>query len=452
MLANLPTELLILIAENIPCQADIYHLAVTSRRISNVLLPFLYSDVTLCGSDPDSSACRSLQVPCFFNSIIRHPEYAKAVNSLNLKCWKYQWDYFGDGYGYTWVGLPDKSTFTYDVDTIGPMVSKAKMTEQKREQWTEDIECGIEDAWLALIVPQLTQVRRLQITWPSNFFLGDPEGWLLRMLERAALEGTPVFPHLEEAQFGWYALGLTLSSNTLLPFFKFPSMRKLTASCVEDDTPPPNPDAPIVPTSGITEIVLCHSNYTSLGLRGWVAACKALKAFSFEYDGRPKKEDFFNPEPVVQSLLLHKATLESIHIRSPKEPHTIFESEGEAAKIESFAEFTVLKHLNIGVDDLVEMTSPEDLRDTLPSSLETLHLDCLNEELFHMTVLQLEKLVAWRCMPKLACLTVEACRRPRIPDDALRAELKGLRTRCEEAGISLQAFNRGWVYTLSSPC
>ncbi|KAJ5152268.1 hypothetical protein N7492_010563 [Penicillium capsulatum] len=435
MLIDLPTEVLVLIGEHLPRQNDLYHLVVSSRRLSDALLPSLYADVTLC----NTVAHPSVQVSCFFYAVTRHPKLARAVRSLALEVWDLPCDFYHRVRVQDSIPIePDKPAVAYDADIIDPLLTKANVSEAERVGWAKDIHNGITDAWLALTVPQLTQLRKIRITWPNK--CGDVQGldgWFSSMLTRASREESPRFPHLEEAYFTWWDTENSVGSHVMLPFFHFPAMRRLSGCQVEDQSDERNP-ASIVPTSGITTIALCCAGGTDGGLRDWIAACKALEVFSFDFGGPLVTELGYNPAPIVQSLLLHRTTMVSIHIRQLHE----YEIDDEEDKIQSFAEFTALKHLSIDVFDLVEMTTVEDLQNAFPSSLETLRLRYSDWELLGRITPLLQGLVATRFWPQLATLTIEAARIPTDDQDAsgesaLRTELNGLELRCQEAGISL---------------
>lgn len=71
-----------------------------------------------------------------------------------------------------------------------------------------------------------------------------------------------------------------------------------------------------------------------------------------------------------------------------------------------------------------------------------LHSDCLDGEPFHKTIGQLEERVGLRSLRNLVTLTVEACEIRINEQGTFIAELKGLKYRCQAAGLSFKIIKR----------
>ena len=427
MLDRLPPELLVLIAENLRLQRDRYHLAISSRRLFTTVLPVLYSKVSL-GMRRKFNV---VQASCFFYAVLRHPELANAVRSLNLGEWETRDDYDEAHDDDPPFEIP-KDTWKYDADLIRPLLVESLMPGYLKPLWEQDLADGITDAWLALILPQLTRLREIVIEWPAiirNDF--NEQSWLCTILQCASLEKPSMFPHLEEAHAWCDDAGRGFDSDLMLPFFKFPSMRIISADAVEepsgDDSNPPL-------SSGVTAMYLnCYSG--TEGLLSWIGACKTLKIFSHYFGGYWDADSRYDRGSIMKSLLTQKASLESISL-SEKCNYPL---EG-SAKLGSLHEFTVLKHLHVGLQHLVEVDENNQpicaLKEMLPSSLESLYLYDCGDELFDWAIQQLESLVASKCLPNLAKLKLES--------KDIEQKLEGLARQCNAAGISLTAIEESF--------
>ena len=114
----------------------------------------------------------------------RTPRLASYVRSLTLKCWDTE--------------STNNDKYDRKVDFDGNLLRKLfdqRMgnSEEERLKWLKDLERDNSDAWLALLIPQLNELRKISLIWPSD------SHFVLDMLQKAAIEEEPVFPHLEEA-------------------------------------------------------------------------------------------------------------------------------------------------------------------------------------------------------------------------------------------------------------
>jgi hypothetical protein len=321
-------------------------------------------------------------------------------------------------------------------------------SDEERSKWLNDLEHDNEDAWLALLIPQLKELRKLNVTWPHGVY------HVLNMLQRAATEPEPMFAHLEEAYGAWSDTENAFSSHYMDPFFKFPSMRKVgcymlaeAANDDDDDEYVPGwhdsktPIREMLPrqSSNITEIDLQESNAAE-GMRDWVQACKALESFRIAHGGAQISFDDFQPRKIYESLTLHKSTLESVWVEN-------YDGCGnyDDEWMGSFVDFTALRLLCASFDNLVGLDEHglhvQKLGDVLPSSLETLYVSLEGDRNFNAAIDQLAELAASESFPKLATIHLEHWDLKK-PENAARYEW--LEQRCQQASVLCFSHQSTW--------
>ncbi|KAJ6186193.1 hypothetical protein N7519_007494 [Penicillium mononematosum] len=404
MLNDLPPEILHLIARDLGRKA-LYLLVSTSRRLHTVFQRSLYTDVTLCGRGSEDQTTN-----IFLYAVTRTPRLASYVRSLKVNCWETEKDNNG---------------------------KPAQRSEEEKSKWLEDLERHNSDAWLALLIPQLKELRKLHFTWPFGSY------YVVDMLQKAAIETEPIFPHLEEAYAAWHGSENAFPSYYMNAFFNFPSMRKVGCYMLaedenddddefeseSDDSKPPKRATLSPQCSNITDIDLQESNAAE-GMRERVQACKALKSFRLVHGGGVVSGADFQPRKIYESLALQKSTLESIWVEAYDDMDTDDEWMG------SFADFTALRLICISLPNLVgfdERKLPlRKLRNVLPSSLETLFLSLGEDESFEIAMDQLADLATSESLPKLAVIYLEYYELRKRENVA---RLAWLEQRCQEASV-----------------
>lgn len=400
---NIPNEIFCLIAEALDSQRDRFHLTVSCRRLYRLLLPILYSHVALGGIRNISS---------LLHTVVRNYELAVAVRLLELHgCDVRDNHCLGD------------VKFEYDAKLMHKLVLKVRSSEE-RANWIKDLESGIDDAWLALLLPRLKGLRRINIVWPGDSV------YVAEMFAKAASEDVPVFPHLEEAYAAWYDTEGGADTALMLPFFNLPAMRKIGGYSLVDDY---NSDDKQTMTrfSTITEIDLLNSN-SYYGLRNWIGSCQALRRFRISCGGALVSDGEFDARAIHQSLQLHKTTLESVWICLNNEENV------DNSEVGSFAEFAALKtlHVNVSLLGLVafdESMGSRQLTYLLPPSLENLFLCDCSSLYISETCKQLEDLINLGVVPNLMRLGLQSgCIHYSL---RRQQEFEPLKHRCKEAGI-----------------
>ncbi|KAJ5414398.1 hypothetical protein N7509_001025 [Penicillium cosmopolitanum] len=313
---DLPLELLHLIGRSLD-QNDTRNLISTSHRMHSVFQQKLYTNVTI--GRRNANAAQS-----FLYTVARNPELAGYVQSLALACWEtYDWDTHRD-----WDIPRDRQKTTerpnFDGDLIRKLVDGAtEYPKEEKSKWLQDLEGYYDDAWLALLIPRLTGLRKISLEWPYGSYHVD------KMLEKAAMNGGTCLPHLEKVNICWWDTENAVRSYQMHPFFKFPSVRKVSGWKVAENAKEEEEEeeeleyfdrdpteilkgSSLLPQcSNVTDIDLSESN-AGEGMQQWIQACKALKSFRIIHGGPVFSYDNAQPRKLYNSLSLHKSTLEAI--------------------------------------------------------------------------------------------------------------------------------------------
>ncbi|KAJ5749232.1 uncharacterized protein N7511_010928 [Penicillium nucicola] len=411
-LGQLPTEILQMIATQIYSQNDLLHLIYSSRKMCNLLLPILYSQVRLCDCHFDIQTV----VP-FLITILRYPELAKAVQHLDLNDWRYSpWD------------PRIQPRFDYE-DHHKRLLKKADLgvrySCEEEQLLFQGLEMGDSDAWLAVLIPQLTSLKSLRIAWPYE------ENKVNTMFAKAAEDGGRLFPHLQEVKAGHCDIEGYLDTDYLDPFFKFPAMRRVVGVMVAEDEEDNAPEPPSQRYSGVEKIELVMSN-TVYGFPVWIQSCMALRSFHLDIGGPSISDVSIQSDPLRESLSYHKTTLETLWIRTDEEA----DRDEDEGWIGSFADFSALRMLQIPFKMLIdfdpETGTNQELRELLPPTLTFLYLCQCDPDLVVLAIEQIEALLDSRCLPKLVSLGLECSR----PKKSIRPRMDLLTSRCKEMGIA----------------
>lgn len=435
MLTELSIEILSHIAKELDRQQNRYQLAVSCRRLYDVLLPSLFSHVRLCETRQKMHSIR--QVSQFLYVVARNPKLANSVRILELDCWETRDNHYSPPPLVLKSRDGSEKDFEYDATVIQKLLDESTCSEEEKTQWKQDVQFGITDAWLALLIPRLKALRKINLTWPFS----QDTLYVSKMLDRAVSGESPGFPHLDEAFGSWYDSENGADTTLMHPFLRFPAMRKLGGfSLVENahDSDQTRPSSSFF--SRITDIDLLRTN-ASYGMRYWIESCKVLRSFRINHGGPLVGDDDFNPRALYQSLLLHKKTLERIWLGSDEELLS-----DDSPWIGSFVDFPVLKTLKVSIRGLALLDDEDEptreLINLFPPSLENLYLWECDRELFGWAIEQMESLIDSELLPKLATLNFES---PKIED--LDDKLEQLGRRCEAAGIAFNADDWvGWPF------
>lgn len=441
-IANLPLELLHLIGNELS-QKDTCNLMSTSQQMHSVFQQELYTNVTL-----GIKGANTVQI--FLYTVARNPELAKYVQSLGLAAWETH-----NHWETTRVPAKTIRRPEFDSHLIRKLVDAAAYyPEDEKAKWLQDLEKFYDDAWLALLIPQLTRLRKIGFEWPFG------SSHVSMMLYQAAMNGGSRWPNLQVVNMSWYDTENALLSYQMHPFFKFPSVRKVSGWKIaeklkeeEDFEPDPDelPDLTdilqdvILPPrcSNVTHIDLSETNAAE-GMREWIQACKTLKSFRIIHGGVCISEECLQPRKLYNSLTLHKSTLEALWVGHDEHGS---DGDNDSQWMGPFVDFSALKFIRLSLSNLVGLDEQGSLKrkisDVAPSSLETLFLE-LAWEGFCDVVDDLAWIATSKKFFKFSTLHIQTYYESSDPEENLKVEW--LRRRCRESGVTCHMhheINRG---------
>lgn len=338
---------------------DLSALARTSRKTRILVEPSLYREIGWKSEDLTKRIHPPIDL--LLRTIISRPELASFVQCLALCYWEPSWAYTSelepgcDSY---------KLDFTsQEMEQTALLIKSLHVPAERR--WLTGLRCGKVDLFLALLITQLTALRRLYL--PSNYHQLD--SFFGVILERAIVRG--LFQALESLEYNdenedgrnqsekrFVDMGL----DHVLPLFSITSLKYLRIALPNHTISWPGGHAPI---SMLKTLVLnyCHAPPEHLG-QLLLATC-ALK--SLIYDAwidldltriyKPKSWvnswEVFDSSELNYALLPLKKSLEKLHIsihffskhrRFIDNPIT-HKFRGVVGKLTNLGEFTCLSNI-----------------------------------------------------------------------------------------------------------
>lgn len=450
----LPNDVWLVVGDFIEDQKDRLNLIFVCRHFHDLFLRVLYRSASLKGWTETRS---------FLGAILRRPELARAVRELDFHRWKPVAASDGGN-----PASPDMSLFA-------DWAKAVSHSDEEHRQWTDDLEIGAGDAWVALLLPLLSNLHQLRLAYPKK------ELYLSRTLRRAMngekpFDRQPAFRLLREASLNHLDEGDDEKSNYLpsqiLPFFRFPSMRSISADSVIEhqsvdvETNGKLTSQPLMGSSSIDEISLSSSNGRQ-GMESLITSCSSLKSFKYQHTDSHALAEGYQPSAFYQSLAGSKNSLERLWLDSHGQHHTFTAAglnESHDEWFGSLVDFTALKDIRIRLPNLLDIryqsepSSP--LTDILPSSLESLYVESCKENNLSTLLSQLEVVIKNRQsrFPSLTRLDVEGffhdeedyedsgydastagekCIKPRVYETS-----ETLRSTCQNAGIEFHLRDR----------
>lgn len=444
----LPSDVWLVVGDFIEDQRDRLNLAFVCRDFHDLFLRSLYRSATLKGWTETRS---------FLGAILCRPELARAVRELDFRGWK------------SIAASDDTNPANYDMAMFTELAKAVSHSEEEHQHWEADLKNCAGDAWIALLLPLLENLRSLHLAYPRR------SGYLDRTLRRAVYGEKPfgkhsAFRHLAEVSLSHMDEGDGCGKGNylpsqILPFFQFPSMRVFGADSVIEHHPAHDEDEkkiaePLDGSSSIAEINLSASNGRQ-GMESLIASCSCLRSFKYQHSDSHALAEGYQPSAFYQSLAGSRNSLETLWLDSYGEHHTFTSSglnESHDEWFGSLVDFTVLKDIRIRLPNLLDIryqsepTSP--LTEVLPSSLQSLYIEGCKENNLRILLSQLELVVKDRKtrFPSLTRLDVEGffhdeedyedsgydentsgekCIKPRIYETT-----EALRSTCEKAGIA----------------
>lgn len=408
----LPNDVLLLIGDQLESHADRWNLTFVSRHFHDLFVSLLYRGVRL------NSWRHAYSFLC---AITQRSPLTRAVHELDLSGWQRELIPQED-----WHSLQSSPILKDGVEA-------SSFSPDETAQWNEHLAAGRGDAWVALMLPLLSQLRQLHLVYCTHTIC------LNRIMQRAIDREGPfksqsVFQHLRKvtlhhqkdvdhpaAQEDVGNHSSHSPSALLLSFFRLPSMRSLVANSVVDPTSDDldfNANGTKHSHSGlssITEIDLHHSSGNH-GMEALIASCQDLQSFKYQHSDSHLASQGYIPTAFYRSLTRSKRTLQTLWLDHYGD-HYAFTSAGLNQTHDewfgSLADFSALREIRIRLPNLLDIryqnepTSP--LINCLPGSLEILYIEGCEERHLGMLVSQLRTVVknSRSRFPRLRYLDIE---------------------------------------------
>lgn len=410
----LPDDVLLLIGEQLEDPADRWNLVFASRHFHDLFLPLAYRTISL----HDWRQARS-----FLHAITNRPSSARAVREFVMGGWSSEY-----------TSEHDQEEIRKS-SALSERIKEASHSANERIQWQEDLSRGFRDAWAALILPSLSQLRELDLDYtPRSPFLD-------RVMQRAIAGERPflcrpAFQHLRQ---------VTLRrrnhidhsnsreneddhadppSSLLLRLFQLPSVWKVFADSVVDLGKPPsnnqeNNEQSPAGFSPITDIDI-RSTCGSQAMYALIASCANLKSFKYQHSDSHVLSQGYQPTALYKSLAHSKVSLETLWLDQYGTHHAFTAAGLNQTHDEwfgSLADFTALRDLRIRLPNLLDIRYQKEpstpLEQCLPPSLEKLFIEGCKEQDLPMLVSQLQTVVRNRHtrVPNLQYLHIEGATR-----------------------------------------
>ena len=411
----LPNDVLLLIGEQLEDRADRWNLISVSHHFHNLFLPLVYRKVSIYHWQNANS---------FMHAILHRPALARAVRELDLTDWRAK------------SVSDDERNQIQTSPSLGAWLGAVTCSTLESDQWAQSLGQGLADAWIALILPLLSQLRKLSLAYATN------SPYLDQTMQRAVdckqpFSVQPAFPllrevslhHREDLDHSEHLEGETqqLSSTLLLSFFQLPSVRAITANSVVDPSSTREPtdlEKPRLAFSSITDIDLRASS-GNYGMELLVSSCAELKSFKYQHSDSHILSHGYKPSAFHRSLTHSKKSLQILwldHYGShyPFTATGLNQSHDEC--FGSLVDFTALKEVRVRLPNLLDIRYQNEptvpLMECLPSSLETLYIEGCEERYLGMLVSQLQTVVKNRQthFPRLRRVDIEGAFQ-NIPSD-----------------------------------
>lgn len=251
--------------------------------------------MVLYGRSSDEAARQARR---FYSAIFSKPALASYVHYLAL----------GD-----WINANEGQAEIHGkpLSQIAPQLvsERNEYSEAEKSSWLEALQRGEDsDPWIALLLPQMRELRKLSINWP------DTSHHLMNLLRKLSLASEPFFPYLQEVYSGAYdEVESATPSYYVDAFFRMSSVRKLGCYALREYFTNPDDendldeaehndpwslisqkqDTLAFRCSNITHLDLAEVNAGN-GMQEWIMACKTLKSFRVNHSFSVAPQMSFN--------------------------------------------------------------------------------------------------------------------------------------------------------------
>ncbi|KAL6236153.1 hypothetical protein BDW75DRAFT_118390 [Aspergillus navahoensis] len=465
---KLNDDVLLLIGDYLEDHYDRYNAIFVNRRFYKLFSRALYRSASL--------KSRS-QVQSFLKAITLRQSLASVVRSLDCAGWR--------------SSSPQPRLTEEDIALFSLSAETNSYSREEHTQWVRDLCDGIDEAWIALLLSFVHNIRQLKLAYPHSL---ESRGYLDRLFVRATthqkpFDRRPAFHRLHEASLRQRTRDDedkgTMSPSQIMPFLRMPCLTTLAVDSLIEHRPEPadeptdkegeearGPSAEGSQSQSFSEITLTSSNAFQ-GLESILSSCAALKSFKYQHTDALLLAEGFRPSAFNTSLSRHKSTLETMWLDNlgTHLPFTISGiNESHEEWFGSFADFTALKDLRIRLPNLLDIQyslEPQTpLIDILPGTIESLYIEDCKERLLGMLLGQVRSVLEARTRKTrfraLRRLDIEGF----FHDDEEDADTSGggnggmvIKPRvyemveplggvCEEAGVKLSLRDRMCLHTM----
>ncbi|OJJ87727.1 uncharacterized protein ASPGLDRAFT_55043 [Aspergillus glaucus CBS 516.65] len=413
----------------------------------------------MSGNTCQTHASRSFSEPHIrlIAKLYRHPDLANRVRVLiydrNNHCNQYGTEYLTED-------LFDGAWNAWAHSALGQnLIDEASgQGAQDLNTWKIHLRAFCAQAWIALLLPRLTYINRLELYVEGGDFF--------QVIFTRAAEGRrpfgepPPYRFLREVCVHNNEPGVVIWSDFMSPFFCLPAVREIEVDFLLDADNPLGGQLPLDvstmnrPPCAVTRIKV-YNGIIFNGLVEWIATCTQLEHFEVHFNFLNKDQSYVFDHRVFRTALLQaKDTLLSIYLCFDETYHGTCTqripwplnddmSILEDTAFGSFKEFDVLQHLSMRHRNLVDPpgfvddddTPPQYLDDLLPKSLKTLEVFDIDEADFPSLEEELLHLISNResAVPELEKITLNLDDESEDFDDAFIV----LGEACREAGVWL---------------
>lgn len=220
MLNDLPPEILLIILPHLENHRDRWNFTTLTPRFYAILRRSFYTDITLFKTEDDIL----YEGHDFFQTITKSPELADAVQVLELRSWEHR-SHVPTG------GLrSNRRDLDVDDDLLKNLVEESGIIDEDDPESKHFLGClkvGLNDAWLALLLPRLRNLRKISIDWAYDAYF-VPNMLFAAVAQHKEQPSEAPFKHLQEAYaIDYYSESGRADTRYMHPFFSFPSMQKI---------------------------------------------------------------------------------------------------------------------------------------------------------------------------------------------------------------------------------
>ncbi|KAL2849349.1 hypothetical protein BJX68DRAFT_237924 [Aspergillus pseudodeflectus] len=351
MLQAIPTEIQLIITQQLG-DHDKLSLLRTSRHFYNCVQPLIYENLS-----PRSS--HSL-----VDTLVRKPALCKYPRCLRLTAWDTPYPWARDN-GRN-MDL-DMILRRYDISPVLAKAREASLSEKEAMRWERDLKKENPDAWIALLLTLLPNLRRLEIQFP------DRSTYVPQVILRAAAGqfSMPVLQHLEEVLVSAAFAPYGLVTSLVLPFFGLPALRSVFTDALFDGE-----SGVAIGSSPVKHLSIGNCGGGLRSLSNLIKNCPNLESYRHGFFPFNVWPPLGMDHPIYPALLQARHTLKTLWLDIELVP------ELEEPIFPSFAEFTILQFLHAPHGLLgqfyrsgIHAQAPvPDLTRILPPSLKELHI------------------------------------------------------------------------------